>query len=345
MAFVKTSRWISLAVSALAFVSTFSIADAACPTSIAACTTSSCQQRLTLAGGTLQVYRSHDLTKQNCDVRHAIIVVHGRDLNPADYFSYVTNAAKAQGRTKDTLIISPFFREASSKKNSGDLYWDRSKGSEALYDWAMGGRSVAPSKISSFDVMDALVVSLTSGSFPNLKSIVVTGHSGGAQLAQRYAIGGNPGQSKMTQKFFYVVANPSSYAYLDKRRPVNGSTSVFSPPVGTSCKYYDEWGYGLDDLNDYMKRFSYSTLVARYVGRKVTYLLGDKDTSTSGIDKSCFADLQGKNRLARGTIFASYMANFYPAASHTRSLVAGVDHDASDMFTSKAGRAALFPQP
>jgi hypothetical protein len=272
--------------------------------------------------------------------------VHGRDLNPSDYFRYITNAAKTEVRTKDTLIVSPFFREASSSKISSDFYWDRSRGSEALYDWAMGGRSVAPAKVSSFELMDNIVKLIArSGKFPNLKSVVITGHSGGAQLAQRYAIGGNRDQSQMSQKFFYAPANPSSYAYLDKRRPVNGSTTTFAQPIGTSCRYYDEWGYGLDDLNDYMQQFSYTTLVTRYAGRKVTYLLGDRDTSTSGIDNSCYANLEGNNRFNRGTAFANYIAKYYPTAQHARSVVPGVGHSASDMFASSAGRIALFPLP
>jgi hypothetical protein len=296
---------------------------------------------LSIGSGTLQIYRSHDLTKKSCDVRHAIVIVHGRDLNPSEYFGYATSAAKTKGRTKDTLIVSPRFREASS---GSDLYWDRDQGSEALYDWAMGGRSANGSKISAYAVMDDIIKRIaTSGNFPNLKSVVIAGHSGGAQLTQRYAIGGNPASSPL--KFFYVTANPSSYAYLDKRRPLNGSTSVFAVPTSSSCRYFDEWGYGLDDLNPYMQQFSYSTLVNRYAGRKVTYLLGDKDTSTSGIDTSCFANLEGKNRFIRGTAYANYISTYYPVAQHAKVVVSGVGHSASGMFGSTQGRAALFPLP
>ena len=347
MASLNILRLIFVGLLSVGWLAAISEAEAACPASVAACTsTSSCQQRITLGSSTLQVYRSHNLNKQNCDVRHAIVVVHGRDLNPADYFGYVTSATKTQGRSNDTLIVSPFFREQTSTRISTDLYWDRGRGSAALYDWAMGGDSVAPSAVSSFDVIDAIIKTLTKASlFPNLKSIVVTGHSGGAQLAQRYAIGGNPTQSQMPQTFFFVPANPSSYAYLDKRRPLNGSTTVFSTPTSTSCRYYDEWGYGLDDPNRYMALFSYSTLVSRYTSRRVTYLLGELDTTTSGIDTTCYANLQGQTRYVRGTAYANYIAQYYQAAVHKRAVVPGVGHNARDMFASAQGRAALFPLP
>src|SRR3984893_19299219 len=76
----------------------------------------------------------------------------------------------------------------------------------------------APAPASSFEVLDALLARLADRRlFPNLNQVVVAGHSGGAQVVQRYAIAGK-GELALTRQGIgvrYVVANPSSYAYFN----------------------------------------------------------------------------------------------------------------------------------
>lgn len=42
-----------------------------------------------------------------------------------------------------------------------------------------------------------------------------------------------------------VVANPSSFAYLDGRRWSKGGSTLVTPPSG-ECAGYDAWEYGLE---------------------------------------------------------------------------------------------------
>ena len=48
----------------------------------------------------------------------------------------------------------------------------------------------------------------------------------------------------------YVVMNPSSYLYVDSRR--RSPASGFFEVPETACKGYDEYRYGLQELNAYM---------------------------------------------------------------------------------------------
>src|SRR5262249_51528255 len=53
--------------------------------------------------------------------------------------------------------------------------------------------------------------------FPNLKLIVVTGHSAGGQFTHRYAAATHV-EKQIRIPMRYVVANPSTYLYLDETR-------------------------------------------------------------------------------------------------------------------------------
>ena len=101
-----------------------------------------------------------------------------------------------------------------------------------------------------------------------MKQVVVAGHSGGAQVVQRYAIAGK-GEAALTALGIgvrYVVANPSSYAYFDSVRP--------EPSIAASCPGYNNWKYGMDARPAYLADTSIGALEQGYVARRVIYLLG-----------------------------------------------------------------------
>lgn len=317
----------------------------ACSSEVAVPCTSSqstCAERIQLESATLEVWRSFALQTDNCRIRHAVIMIHGRSRNPDSYFSYATAAARLSNRLSDTLVISPSFREQSDEKEPTDLFWQRVSGSQAQTDWAMGGESAGPIAVSSYDVLDRLIHSIgTSKHFPNLQTIVVAGHSAGGQVVQRYALTGNYNNLGLTQEISYVVANPSSYAYLDSRRPRSGSTTVFEFPSG--CSSWNRWGYGFERPNSYASRYPAETLIARYLQRKVTYLLGESDTGSASLDVTCSANVQGRNRFERGTAYYNFIQSFYQASNHSRIVVPGVAHSGSQMYQSAQGRSTLFP--
>ena len=306
-------------------------------------------------------YSSADLSKTQSDIKRAVIVVHGRLRDADKYFDLALRAAKASDAMGDTLLIAPqILTTADAARHNLEPAIARWKG-EA---WLAGDISKSPFSLSSFDVLDGIIAQLADRTrFPNLERIVVVGHSAGAQFVQRYAVIGRADQvltaaglqpyaegaepSTLTagkgpaMRVRYVVANASSYVYFDPTRPCS---------VG-NCKEFDHWRYGIIDPVSYAHGSDIKALERRYLTRRVIYLLGGKDNDPhhAALDKTCMAEAQGANRLERGT---NYFAHVLKRAKlqnislrHTRVEVPDVAHDATRMFNSICGKAALFDAP
>jgi hypothetical protein len=134
-----------------------------------------------------------------------------------------------------------------------------------------------------------------------------------------------------------VIANPSSYAWFDERRPVAFSHA--------GCPNFNRWKYGLADLPAYAEGQTAAQLQEKYLARDIVYLLGQQDTDPNhpALDKSCEAKAQGPNRLARGRYYFDYLKRLAPNGLHQQLIeVPGVGHDGDGMFTSPEGQKALF---
>jgi hypothetical protein len=137
----------------------------------------------------------------------------------------------------------------------------------------------------------------------------------------------------------YVIANPSSYAYFDERRPVAFKHA--------GCPNFNRWKYGLADLPAYAQGQTAKQLEENYVKREVVYLLGQKDSDPKqpALDKSCEAQAQGANRLARGRNYFAYLKRLHPQGLSQQLIeVPGVGHDGDGMLTSPEGQKVLFGQ-
>jgi pimeloyl-ACP methyl ester carboxylesterase len=218
-----------------------------------------------------------------------------------------------------------------------------------LISWQGGEDAEGPAPISSFDALDAIVARLADARlFPALRAIVVAGHSGGGQVAQRYATIGQAetalGASRGRVALRYVVANPSSYAWPGPERP-DGQVG-FALPAG--CPGYDAWKYGYAGLPRYAGGVAAAGLEEAYLARDVVYLVGqaDVDPMHSALDRTCPAALQGPHRLGRGRAFFAYLLARHPdGVAHRLLEVPGVGHDSAGMFGSACGRSALFDAP
>jgi pimeloyl-ACP methyl ester carboxylesterase len=157
----------------------------------------------------------------------------------------------------------------------------------------------------------------------------MAGHSGGAQVVQRYGLLGD--ERAHTR---YVVANPSSYAFLGRDRP--------EPTDG--CPGFDCWKYGLSDLPAYGDGWTREQLAIRYASRHVTYLLGADDTDSAhpALDNTSEARCQGPHRRARGEAFYADLKARFPDSPHQLRVVPGIGHDGFGIFTSAEGIEALF---
>ncbi|WP_095186225.1 alpha/beta hydrolase [Pseudomonas sp. Irchel 3H9] len=294
--------------------------------------------RFHLDAGDLSLGVSQDWRQPLPNVTRALILVHGRLRNAQTYLQSGIDAAEHAGVSANTLVIAPQFLNASDiKRNHLDgqvLRWNGN-------DWMAGEPSTGPGQISSYGALDQIIKHLGNRTlFPALKEIVVAGHSGGGQVVQRFALTGHDHPTLKNEgiRLRYVVANPSSYAYFSRQRPVQFDTA--------SCPGFNDWKYGLQHLPAYAKGQSAEQLEQAYVSRDITYLLGQQDTDPNhpALDKSCEAETQGAYRLMRGHNYFDYLKHRHPQLSQTLVEVPGVGHNGDEIFTSLEGQKVLFTQ-
>ena len=187
-----------------------------------------CARRYDIADvGHLPVLQTVPIDRIDKTITRAIIVVHGNGRNPYSSFRSVFDAAQAESRNDETMILAPHFKgndyggvtscddDDCDSVAAGELYW-------ATPGWKQGDHSVNPeSSYSSFAVVDDLIQHLSDPArLPNLKTIVLAGHSAGGQFVQRFAVGTTiDTQLRAGLKLEFVVANPSTYLYLSAERP------------------------------------------------------------------------------------------------------------------------------
>ncbi|MFY7998985.1 MAG: hypothetical protein ACOVSW_10350 [Candidatus Kapaibacteriota bacterium] len=318
-------------------------------------------------------------TSANPSITRAVVMVHGAGRNAGGYYSYTLSAAQKAKREASTIVIGlhfPMERDLDSLK-MGDsvLYWTNvgwKQGDESVQS-EKRPRKIACGELSSFAVLDSVVMRLADKKrFPKLTTVVLAGHSAGGQYMQRYTAGSqitSAVQAYSKQKkvanptFRFIISNPSSYAYLDDKRPVFGDFSVppktFARPTDTSdAGDFNEYRYGLEKLNPYMTATGKERIRRQFLEREVCYLMGGADTlqSQNNLDTSRSARLQGRFRLERGRAFHSYILNHAPSLvltkrqklpltkniRHTIEVVPDVGHDGKKMFTSEVALRQIF---
>jgi pimeloyl-ACP methyl ester carboxylesterase len=303
----------------------------------APCTTATpvCTEFVTLSGGParIMIYRSQPLTVRNEKIARALIVIHGTNRDADNYFRSTLAAAFLADALEDTIVIVPHIASAAGGCQDAlapdEVSWNCSS-------WRTGGPSTANEKLSTFDMADELLRRLAQKEvFPNLKAIVVAGHSAGGQFVTRYEMS-NRVHETLGVPVTYVVSNPSSYAWIDATRPVG--------LVG-NCANYDRWPYGFENRSGYAARLSEEDLRKQLASRPTTYLLGEIDIlPLGGFDSSCSAMAQGPTRLARGQAFGKYV-NEKLGAKHQIVVAPLCGHNARCMFTADIALPVLFPKP
>jgi pimeloyl-ACP methyl ester carboxylesterase len=303
---------------------------------------STCTEFVTIGGGPARsmIYRTYSLDSRNEQITRAMIMVHGVNRDADNYYRTALAAAFLAGALEDTIVIAP--RIACGQ--------DQVAPNEVLYpcggdSWRSGGVAPANPEVTSFDFVDEILRKLARKEvFPNLRVIVVAGHSAGGQFVNRYEMG-NRVHETLAVPVSYVVANPSSYAYLDSTRP-RGEAGDFRPFAdGRNCTTYDKWPYGLENRTGYTSKQTDDQLRKQLASRPTTYLLGQIDIlPLGGFDSSCPAMAQGPTRLARGQAFYKLVTEKY-GAHHKIQEVELCGHNARCMFTSEAALPLLFPKP
>ena len=275
-------------------------------------------------------------------VRRLLIMIHGTGGEACGYAEVGVEAAQLAGELHDTLVVVPHFLthdDPAAEHEPDRLYWSRN-------GWKAGANSrdtphTRPWRMSSFAVVDELVRA-AAAVLPNLEDTIIAGHSAGGQFSNRYAA-----STRVAGDARFVVANPSSYLYLDARRFSGDRFVVPDRAAIDACPDYDTYKYGLDGLYAYLRSVGPELLRTQYGERDVAYLLGehDDDPAATSLDTRCAAQLQGAHRLERGQRYHTSLAHLYGASIHDRhtlTTIPGAAHGARGIYTSPQGRAALF---
>jgi pimeloyl-ACP methyl ester carboxylesterase len=332
----------------------------------AACTTATerCAEWVTLGGGPARsmIYRTHSLDARNEHVRRALIVVHGTNRNADHYFSTAVSAAFLAGALDDAVVISP--RIASAAGNCRDVLAPNEVSWSCTGDsWRSGGSAASHPDLTSFDFVDAILKKLANRTlFPNLRAIVVAGHSAGGQFVARYQMA-NRVHDTLGVAITYVVANPSSYAWPDATRPQPTGDAAPDNAKGawetekvhaafsygafdaSACPNYDRWPAGLANRSGgYTAQIDDAQLKKQLVSRPTTFLLGQVDTlPLGGFDSSCPAMAQGATRRARGEAYVKYI-NERLGAKHAVQIVPECGHNDRCVYTTDAVLPIIFPK-
>ncbi|MFB9268561.1 alpha/beta hydrolase [Bradyrhizobium erythrophlei] len=297
--------------------------------------------RIAVGTAIFPLYVSADWSHPLPEITRAILVLHGVLRDADNYFESARRAQAAAGEVgRSALMIAPQFLIESDvdafKLPADTLRW-------SLYGWQGGEPAIGPGPASSFDALDAILARLGDRRLlPNLKQVVVFGHSGGAQVVQRYAIAAKGDQVLLREGIDvrYVIANPSSYAYFSADRP--------EPAIAAHCDGFNRWKFGMEDRPPYLAAPTAAALEQAYVARRVIYLLGTLDTDPNhpALDKSCMAEAEGPYRYARGHAYVAAMqARDNGTPNHSVWDVPGVGHQGGKMLTSPCGLTALFDIP
>jgi hypothetical protein len=286
-------------------------------------------------------------------------MIHGAGRNADNYYSSALAAAFLAGVLDSTLVISP--RMASDEGEGcndplgpDEISWDCSS-------WRSGGPSHSHPAVTSFDFLDEILRKVARKQlFPNVRAIVVAGHSAGGQVTNRYQMS-NRVHDVLGVPIRYVVSNPSSYAWPSDERPTTAAWSLtanapgYIPAVragarafaslgtGRGCTTYNQWPYGFANRSGYAASQDDAQLRRQLASRPMTYLMSEVDIlPLNGFDSSCSAMAQGPTRLARGQAFAKYV-NENLGGRHSIVVVTGCAHSARCVFTSDAALPVLFP--
>lgn len=225
---------------------------------------------------------------------------------------------------------------AGQGSQSNALVWSGSQ-------WAGGATNQYPSSstnISSFEVLDQLISYFDDTTvFPNMKQIVLAGHSLGGQMLQRYAA---VSTASFTKPVTYWIGNPDSYAWLSTDRPLS--------TVG--CPDYDHYRAGYTNYDSYAGGMQYGSslvaagreaILANFNTKQIAFaraLLDHGDRSAA-----CAPTATGADRHER---FFYYISAFPPSCPDPASSncdtvdLVNASHDNGQMFQSPAGIARLF---
>lgn len=301
-------------------------------------------------------------------IQRVVIVCHGVRRDPQNYHAGMLIALQKATDSDERIsvdsvaVIAPFFPNGNDKgvafpyNADGEKQADRYPSPALVWSntaWAGGAVNQYPPRrevVSSFHALDQLLQWYGSKSrFPNVKQIVVAGHSLGGQLAQRYAaVGYTPEQLGLDVPVSWWVGDPNSLVWLSEERPLS---------TGKCADTYDDYDQGFTGYDtfgeDRSGPMAYNLeLVAagrdavreNFESKAIHYGRAQRDKGDQS-NGNCAPYTTGQDRNER---FFEFIRAFPPScddpAGDNCDTVDIVDsgHDAPTMFEADAGQARLF---
>ena len=307
-------------------------------------------------------------------IERLVILVHGLNSNAVGYFATTRRAAVVARREDTTLIVAPqFIQQSRLGDQRAFLHWSVSPFWGSWRGINGAADPPEPVRVSAFDALDRLLEATTDPSrFPNLRHVVVAGHSAGGQMIARYAAANRfdrPGRKPASIELSYLVMAPSSCLYFDRHRPStaapgdqrrdrrgrdrsNGDGDSEHEPArfivpDDPPESYNRYGYGLDDLHGYLRQTGAEVMREQFARRRVDYLVGalDNDNDGANLANGPAAMWQGRNRLERLQHYHAYLAFHFGPEIHRRhrlTIVPEAGHRSADLILSTAGLNLLF---
>lgn len=319
-----------------------------------------------------------DLVTANPKVTHLVIAIHGTSRTAYNYWKNMVAGAGKAGVKDATAVIAPqFLRDDDNGQpeynaagvatgstlnlavaDADVLYWGS--------NWPEGDRSFIslsspprPFKISSFAVLDRILERAAS-LYPNLKRIVIVGHSAGGQMVNRYAtvavLPKIPGA-----KFIFGPTNPSSSLYWDDKRPVQPikGPMTFAVPDSTWCPAdpkalsgYDEYKYATGphpgvNFNEHLLDVGIDKMRQNYRDRTIVHFIGleDNNPDEESLGTSCPNRVQGLHRLERAEAYMEHIKNYFGwrKFAETRPIYGpGCAHSGNCIWASPCGLYEIF---
>ena len=294
---------------------------------------------LAFPGGVSALYwAERPLEEGDAEAEYAVIFVHGLSKHPRDQSPTFKALIRRDPRAGKVVFAMPAY--FSPKNCPPEL-----KGKIALWDirnhdWRRGDPSFGKHKVSSFAVIDRIYELLSDRArYPKLKHILLCGFSAGGQVVNRYvAVGKFVRRDDL--KYSFAVGAPSTYLYVDGRRPAaDGSFRVPDPAVPG----YDSWHLGLGERNAYSKDLSKAEIMANLCSRPTLYLCGEGDVLSRGLAAAPSAMTQGENRCRRFLNYRRYIALFPKWRKQSRFVpVPKYGHVWSKVFAAPELLALIF---
>jgi hypothetical protein len=293
--------------------------------------------------GKIPLASNVDLSKTYPSITRLVVAIHSSGYDADIYLDNVLALLQSHPEMQARVgIVAPAFLLTTATRLRDIITWEVSP-------FRASSRAVKYGKkvqLSAYEVLDALLKQLiVSPSFPNLKHVVVLGHSAGGQMVNRYAVANQIENTTAEQhgvKMKYLVMAPSSYVYFDNRRAIGGTTNRFETPR-LDASAYNHWGFGLQKLYSYHKRHNISakSMKSEYPKRTVLYLVGENDNhADESMGTSKGSMLQGRNRLERAVTYYNHLKDYFGnhiARNQSFAIIKGVGHWGRGLILSEEG--------